>query len=106
MICQLKRSLYNAQRRADRELGLCASVLPVFRHSNDLGWERVGFYYTHRQYAEQHVVPVNDLRPHLESSACWCRWYTYDDDDAGTKVYVHDALDQRDLAESGARAIQ
>lgn len=97
----LRRTAYNAARRAERAVGLCASVPFIFRASNQLGWERVGFYYTHRQHGEQHVLPLNDLRPHEELTTCWCGPVEYE---PGT--WGHYALDQRELVEQGDRMIQ
>jgi len=45
-----------------------------------------------------HVLPVNDLRDHVESETCWCNPQT---DELG--VVVHNALDQRELYERGER---
>lgn len=97
----LRRSLYNAAQRAARELGQCASVPPIFRHSNQLGWERIGFTYLHRQCGEQHIIPCNDLRPHEETHDCWCGPVEYE-----LGVWGHCALDGRDLAELGERRVQ
>jgi hypothetical protein len=42
-----------------------------------------------------HVCPVDDLRPHLVSPECWC----HPTDDEG--VWVHNAMDRRELVERG-----
>jgi len=98
----LRRSLYNAAQRARRLEGeRCEETPPIFRVSNDLGWERVGFTWRHRQAGEQHVVPLNDYRPHAESRDCWCCPVEYEPD-----VWGHYALDGRDAAERGEVAIQ
>lgn len=97
----LRRSLYNAAQRARCELGECAEVLPIFRIGNDLGWERISFRHTHRQYAEQHVLPINDLHPHDVALGCWCNPMEY-----GPGVWGHYALDECDRAENGEVAIQ
>lgn len=44
---------------------------------------------------ERHVIPLDDLRDHAESSSCWCRPF----DDEG--VWVHNSMDRRELKESG-----
>lgn len=50
----------------------------------------------------QHVLPVNDLREHEESSECWCSPHN---EEGGTLI-VHNALDQREEIETGERKIQ
>lgn len=44
---------------------------------------------------ERHVIPLDDLRHHVESAACWCRPY----DDEG--VWVHNSMDRREFIERG-----
>lgn len=44
-----------------------------------------------------HIVPNDDLRPHVADECCWC---TPDEDDG---VMVHGSLDQRELYERGGR---
>lgn len=44
-----------------------------------------------------HVVPLNDLREHDLNGSCWCR-PDYDDG-----VWVHHALDGREMYETGER---
>lgn len=46
-----------------------------------------------------HVLPEGDLRPHVESGACWCR--PEHDDEYG--VFVHHSLDLRETYDDGAR---
>lgn len=46
---------------------------------------------------EQHVIPLNDLRPHT-TERCWCR----PTDDEG--LWVHHAMDRREEIERGDRA--
>jgi len=99
-----RRAAYNLQQRLEREVGLCSEVASMFRAQNGLGWERIGYGYYYAQHGTQHVVPINDLRPHVESVACWCRPYLYDED--GSETYVHEALDQRDAVERGDRMVQ
>lgn len=43
----------------------------------------------------EHVIPMDDLRPHEESSQCWCR--PFDEDG----IWVHNSMDKRELAERG-----
>lgn len=51
-----------------------------------------------------HVIPLDDLRPHSATEACWCKPrilngmddYMLDDDDY---VCVHNALDRREQTE-------
>lgn len=95
----LKRTLYNARRRGGSPV-YHARVPAVFRLQNNLGWERIGFYHTHPQYAQLHVIPLNDLRPHDDVPTCWCVPYLDED------VYVHNALDRREEVEFGERMIQ
>lgn len=45
-----------------------------------------------------HVVPLNDLRDHEVSTACWCH-PTPDEDEP--QVILHHALDQREKYETG-----
>jgi hypothetical protein len=44
-------------------------------------------------YLQMHVVPIDDLRPHMSSPQCWCRPL---DDDPELYLYVHNALDKRE----------
>ena len=44
-----------------------------------------------------HVIPVNDLKPHIDSPKCWCN--PFQDDD----VYVHHSMDGREKYETGER---
>lgn len=46
---------------------------------------------------EQHIVPLNDLRKHLEESGCWC--VPEEDIRPDSIVYVHNALDKREIFE-------
>lgn len=47
-----------------------------------------------------HVVPVDDLREHTCDPQCWCG-PTQDDEEPC--LYVHHAMDQRELYENGER---
>ncbi len=50
----------------------------------------------------QHVYPVNDLRDHETENgpACWCK------PEVDGDVVIHNALDGRELIETGERMIQ
>jgi hypothetical protein len=50
-----------------------------------------------------HVIPLQDFRPHEASAGCWCGPRPLPD---APSVYVHNALDGRELIERGERAIQ
>lgn len=41
------------------------------------------------------VIPVDDLKPHVEGGGCWCR----PTDDDG--IWVHHSMDRREFAERG-----
>lgn len=43
----------------------------------------------------EHVLPIDDLRPHIERYDCWCR----PTDDGG--IWVHHSMDRREFAERG-----
>lgn len=45
-----------------------------------------------------HVVPLNDLREHEPTIHCWCCPV---EDRAAPDLWVHNALDKRELYESG-----
>lgn len=47
-----------------------------------------------------HVYPLNDLREHDMSPACWCRPELMEDDEGGD-VLVHNSLDRRELYATG-----
>lgn len=97
----LRRAHYNAVQRGRREFGQCAETPPRFRVSNGLGWELISFTRSHRQHAEQQVLPIDDLRPHEETRDCWCRPVEYE-----PGIWGHFALDERDLAERGEVLVQ
>lgn len=44
-----------------------------------------------------HILPLNDLRQHEESSDCWCEPKIDGD------IIVHNALDEREKYETGER---
>lgn len=47
---------------------------------------------------ESHVIPLDDLRPHIETPQCWCG--PFDDDG----IWVHNAMDHREFVERGESA--
>lgn len=49
-----------------------------------------------------HVLPVNDLREHDESSGCWCH-PTEDELVAG--LFIHHSMDGREQFETGERLV-
>lgn len=51
-----------------------------------------------------HVIPLNDLREHDPSEDCWCKPTL--DDDGDDYVFLHHALDGRELYETGERKLQ
>ena len=46
-----------------------------------------------------HVLPVNDLRDHVESRECWCQPATTREDDEDDVVVIHHSADGRELVE-------
>ena len=50
-----------------------------------------------------HVIPLQDFRQHEASAGCWCGPQP---DPEAPCVWVHRALDGRELIERGERAIQ
>ncbi len=49
-----------------------------------------------------HIVPLNDLREHTASSKCWCHPR---EDDEVADMFIHNAMDQRELYERGERKL-
>jgi hypothetical protein len=47
-----------------------------------------------------HVMPIDDLRPHEQSSECWCR---PTQDDECDEVLIHHSMDEREKYETGER---
>lgn len=47
-----------------------------------------------------HVMPVDDLREHCPAVDCWCH---PTQDDECPNVFVHHALDGREMFETGER---
>lgn len=55
------------------------------------GWASAG---------DVHVTPVNDLRAHTDTRACWCRpRLLRDEDDDNVIVVVHHSAEGRELVE-------
>ena len=48
-----------------------------------------------------HVVPINDLREHELSGACWCSPKL--DDEGSEPIWIHNSLDGREAFETGER---
>jgi len=44
---------------------------------------------------ERHAIPIDDLRPHDETEACWCAPF------ADREVIVHNSMDLREKYERG-----
>lgn len=47
-----------------------------------------------------HVLPINDLREHKQSAACWCRPRRDEDEE---RVVIHNSMDQRETYEQGRK---
>lgn len=52
---------------------------------------------------DTHVAPIGDLREHTLSADCWCKPVR---DEECSGVFVHNALDGRELVERGERRVQ
>lgn len=52
---------------------------------------------------EIHIVPLDDLRDHEPEPDCWCR---PEEDVEEPGVWLHNAMDQRELYETGQRKLQ
>lgn len=53
---------------------------------------------------DSNVIPINDLREHIENGSCWCN-PDYDDyPEYGGGIYVHHSLDNRELTEELPRS--
>lgn len=53
-----------------------------------------------------HVVPVNDLRPHVEIGFdCWCAPEIADNPVDHETVVVHNSADEREKFETGERRL-
>lgn len=53
--------------------------------------------------ARAHVIPLDDFREHECSTGCWCHPRPLPD---APEVYVHRALDGRELYAEGKRMLQ
>ncbi len=47
-----------------------------------------------------HIVPMHDLRDHIDSIECWCRPVV---DEEEPRVVVHNSMDRREAFETGER---
>lgn len=66
-------------------------------------WHLVPLYLRRTTHvAAQHLVPIDDLRPHDLTTRCWCRPI---EDDEEPDLWAHNALDEREAHEDGRRAI-
>ena len=50
-------------------------------------------------YRVMHVLPIDDLRPHVLSTDCWC---VPVDDATDISIYIHNSLDRREAYEEKA----
>lgn len=50
------------------------------------------------EYADIHIIPLNDFKEHIQSKNCWCNPKSLEYDD---QVIVHNAMDQREKYERG-----
>lgn len=49
--------------------------------------------------ADVHVLPINDLRDHVETRDCWCAPTLYIADDGDEMTVIHNSADGRELIE-------
>jgi len=49
-----------------------------------------------------HVMPLNDLRNHIESIWCWCKPLRDDEDNS---ILIHNSADDREKYERGERKL-
>lgn len=49
--------------------------------------------------ADIHVIPIKDMRPHLETRTCWCRPEVEGTNAGRDAIVIHAAADGRDLVE-------
>lgn len=47
------------------------------------------------------IIPMNDLRDHIEGEYCWCKPYI----DEQENVIVHNSMDGREKYETGERKL-
>jgi len=55
--------------------------------------ENGGWQVVETARGDRHVIPVDDLRPHMPRAGCWC--YPCLDDEVGD-LYIHYAMDARE----------
>jgi len=48
-----------------------------------------------------HVMPLDDLRPHVASDTCWCHPSEDDEEPINEQLLIHHALDRREDFENG-----
>lgn len=65
-----------------------------------------GFFFVRAARMQIHVIPENDLKPHIKSTDCWCEPDQHFADDDSGKLYPdgnslvqHHAADGREAAE-------
>ena len=49
-----------------------------------------------------HIIPLGDLREHEESALCWCK---PQESTSEPGIWVHSALDGRELYETGQKLL-
>ena len=64
------------------------------------GWQRVVVQAPDGPYAQQHILPVNDWRPHRLGEDCPCRPV---EDAREPDIWAHNAWDQREGYADGSR---
>jgi hypothetical protein len=52
-----------------------------------------------RERGDVHVIPINDLREHVEKRTCWCQPILMDVAGTRARVVNHNAADGRELVE-------
>lgn len=73
-------------------------LIPPEQNEQQTGWIVVS-----AEGQSSHVMPSSDLRDHEYSMDCWCR-PRVDDGDGDT--VVHNAMDRRELIETGKAWLQ
>jgi hypothetical protein len=56
--------------------------------ANSGGWQVI-----ETEWGDRHIIPVDDLRPHIPRATCWCGPCPDADD---SSVIIHDAVDGRE----------
>jgi hypothetical protein len=59
--------------------------------AHPLGW----MVYECRDHEETHVIPMNDLREHVEEETCWCN-PRYGGEQNDHELWVHASFDNRE----------